>query len=247
MNELQPEVLAGLPDYRPVEPGFYYLRDLRRSWENGIGKKLGTRSCDYVKNEFAAAAMFTSLCARAGVKYDERAPVDPLWQTEGITAEPPIEQRSVTYQPLPVIDPEYPGRFAVLRQVQYWAGDEACRRARGIQFVAAVFQRTAIPDRPYEFIERFVRSDIQFIDCWTGGVRGTPFYASGDPDHLQFQEILKCCSPGARDGLKLKQHSQVSYINLLHQLVAQPTLREMGLAPPFDYRPVLNENGPLLS
>lgn len=230
MSEIHPEVLVGLPDYRPADLGFCYINGLEREWSDANAKDLGSQARQYVGDELAVARTFISLAIRAGVESEESSLITPPLLREDTLSDHCLERRVVTCNRLPF--PDDPGRFAVLQQVYYSPGTVAGRQARCMLPIVTIYQRDAVwRSRPALLTERYARPDLQFLDVWIRGTRGTPFFSSGERNHLDFQETLKRCTPQARKGLDYRRAVQLSYARLLRNLVAQPRLGRAGPLP----------------
>ncbi len=235
MSELQPRVLEDLPEYRPVELGFCYANRLQRDLDASRDIRLNDRARQYVDAELSAARVFTSLALRAGVATEEDATVMPLWPSEELLSrEHCLERRIVTYRPLPL--PRTPGRFAVLQQVHYLLPYRGGRRMRCVLPVAEVFQHDMSPVSPPQLVGRYVRPDLQFLDAWIEGVRGTPFFASCSREHLVFREIMGRRTPEDRERFDRKVGWQKQYTALLGQL-AERRLRSIESLPVHSLQP----------
>src|SRR5688500_8493565 len=108
MSEMKPDVLVGLPDYRPADLGFDYINGLQCSLDEAKSIRLNDPAQQYVDAELAAARLFTSLALMTGVETEEAATVVPMWLSEEILGgNHCLERRTVTYRPLPL--PGAPG------------------------------------------------------------------------------------------------------------------------------------------
>ncbi len=217
MSEMKPDVLVGLPDYRPVDLGFDYIDGLQRSLYDAKSIRLNDPARQYVDAELAAARLFTSLALMTAVEREETATVVPLWLTEEILGgNHCLERRTVTCHPLPL--PSAPGKFAVLQQVHYLLPYRGGKRTRCLLPMVNIFQHDVLSLSPPQLTDRYARPDVQFLDGWVRGVRGTPFFASCSREHLAFRETLSRKTPYDREEFDRKVDLQKQYLDMLKGL-----------------------------